>query len=371
MEVLFAISSLGLGHVTRCIPIIDEFLNKDYNVTIICHGNSLKYLKNKYQDEVNYYDFEDYPKFMRGKGDIDYIPNLIIDSKRLKDVINSERKFLDTLLKNKKYDLIFSDGRYGFYSKSIPSFMLSHQIKILLPLTLKPFEKIVMKKNIKLLKNFNKVIIPDVNQDENLSGKMSHGLMKYSRKKKFVGLLSSLYDLKTNYEIENSKLRDIVNDLEFLFIMGGYLLEKRPDFIKQSEEQLKKINKKTVIVTGDVKKQRPEFLTENVVKIPYIMGDLKKLMFKNANHIIGRTGYTTVMDLVQCNKKGYLIPTPGQTEQEYLGKYLKENNYFYTSTQDEINIEKYLENVENYKVPKLHKTKKSVKNIMRIIKNEM
>ncbi|MFW6026890.1 MAG: glycosyltransferase [Candidatus Woesearchaeota archaeon] len=371
MNVLFTISSLGLGHITRCIPIIDKLLEKDYRITVICHGNSLNYLKNKYNEEVNYYDFEDYPKFMRGKGDIDYIPNLIIDSKRLKNIINSERKFLDTLLENKKFDLIISDGRYGFYTKSIPSYILSHQIKILLPLALKPFEKIVMKKNIKLLKKFNKVIIPDTNQDENLSGKMSHGLMKFSRKKKFVGILSSLYNLDSNYEIENSKLKRIVDDLDFLFIMGGYLLGKKPDFIKQSEEQLKKINKKTVIVTGDVKKQRPEFLTKNVVKIPYIMGDLKKLMFKNANHIIGRTGYTTIMDLVQCNKKGYLIPTPGQTEQEYLGKYLKDEGYFYTSTQSEIDIEKYLNNVENYNPPKLHKTKKSVNNVMRIIKNEM
>ncbi len=373
MNVLFGISSLGLGHVTRTIPIIDKFLEKGHNITIICYGNSLKYLKNKYENKIKYYKFQDYPKFMRGKGDLDYIPNLIIDSKKLKDVMKRERRFLNKLLKNKDYDLIINDGRYGFNNKKIPSYIINHQIRILLPSLLKPFEKVVLKKNIKLLNQFDGVIIPDIKSNKkNISGKMSHGVMKYSRKKKFVGILSSLYDLDNiNYEIKNSKLKKIVSDLEFLFIMGGYILDKKPSFIKEAEKQLKEINKKTVIVTGDVKKKRPEFINENIVKIPYIMGDLKKIMFDNANHIIGRTGYTTVMDLIECNKKGYLIPTPGQVEQEYLGDYLKENNYFYTSSQDNINIEEYLKNEKNYNPPNFPKTKESIKNIFNVIENEM
>jgi len=41
-----------------------------------------------------------------------------------------------------------------------------------------------------------------------------------------------------------------------------------------------------------------------------------------AKLVVGRSGYSTVMDLVRLQKKSILIPTPGQTEQEYLGKYL-------------------------------------------------
>jgi UDP-N-acetylglucosamine:LPS N-acetylglucosamine transferase len=45
-------------------------------------------------------------------------------------------------------------------------------------------------------------------------------------------------------------------------------------------------------------------------------------LFLRAGLIVARSGYSTVMDLVRLGKRSVLIPTPGQTEQEYLGQYL-------------------------------------------------
>jgi predicted glycosyltransferase len=42
------------------------------------------------------------------------------------------------------------------------------------------------------------------------------------------------------------------------------------------------------------------------------------------------------MELVSLNCTALIIPTPGQTEQEYLAKYLSEKGWFYTLRQDEI-----------------------------------
>ena len=36
--------------------------------------------------------------------------------------------------------------------------------------------------------------------------------------------------------------------------------------------------------------------------------------------VVSRSGYTTVMDLAKLGKKAFFIPTPGQTEQEYLAE---------------------------------------------------
>ena len=54
---------------------------------------------------------------------------------------------------------------------------------------------------------------------------------------------------------------------------------------------------------------------------------------------IGRSGYSTVMDLARLGKPALLIPTPGQTEQEYLANKFLRENVFYCQKQSELNLE--------------------------------
>jgi hypothetical protein len=49
------------------------------------------------------------------------------------------------------------------------------------------------------------------------------------------------------------------------------------------------------------------------------------------------------MDLVYLKKKALLIPTPGQTEQEYLADYYKKENLFYSVSQDSLDLERDIE----------------------------
>ena len=67
--------------------------------------------------------------------------------------------------------------------------------------------------------------------------------------------------------------------------------------------------------------------------------------------IVARSGYTNVMDLCFLRKKAVLVPTPGQTEQEYWANRLKEKGYFYSQTQEEFNLKDALNEIENYNVP--------------------
>ena len=52
--------------------------------------------------------------------------------------------------------------------------------------------------------------------------------------------------------------------------------------------------------------------------------------------IICRSGYSNIMDLSRLQKKAILIPTPGQTEQEYLAKYHEKTSNIFTLKQDDI-----------------------------------
>jgi hypothetical protein len=40
-----------------------------------------------------------------------------------------------------------------------------------------------------------------------------------------------------------------------------------------------------------------------------------------------------LMELIRLKRSAMLVPTPGQTEQEYLGKYLSEKGWFKTVLQ--------------------------------------
>ncbi len=53
-----------------------------------------------------------------------------------------------------------------------------------------------------------------------------------------------------------------------------------------------------------------------------------KELISGSEAIITRSGYTTIMELISLNCSALLIPTPGQTEQEYLARYLVGKGWF-------------------------------------------
>jgi predicted glycosyltransferase len=62
-------------------------------------------------------------------------------------------------------------------------------------------------------------------------------------------------------------------------------------------------------------------------------------LLNNSEYIVARSGYSTVMDILVLKKNAILIPTPGQTEQEYLGHYLHEKKWMYSVAQKNFNLQ--------------------------------
>ena len=64
----------------------------------------------------------------------------------------------------------------------------------------------------------------------------------------------------------------------------------------------------------------------NITLLPRMDDDKLIAALLNCRTIIARSGYTTIMDLHALGllHKAELIPTPGQSEQEYLKKWLTE-----------------------------------------------
>jgi hypothetical protein len=60
-------------------------------------------------------------------------------------------------------------------------------------------------------------------------------------------------------------------------------------------------------------------------------------LFMEAENILCRPGYSSIMDLYAMNKKAWLVATPGQTEQEYLARYMMEKG-FRSQSQGDLDI---------------------------------
>ena len=71
-------------------------------------------------------------------------------------------------------------------------------------------------------------------------------------------------------------------------------------------------------------------------------------VIRDAHLVVSRCGYSTVMDLMSMGKKSILIPTPGQTEQEYLAKHLMNHNLALCIPQSKLKLLNALELADCY-----------------------
>ncbi|MFE8034388.1 glycosyltransferase [Thiohalocapsa marina] len=327
---LFAVSSLGLGHATRSLVVIRWFLHRGYAVTLISAGNALAFLRLELEAEplVTFQELADYPALERGTGWRFYL-YLMLDLLRTWRLIRRERRQLQAVAGG--YDFIFSDGRYGFHSRWTPSFILSHQIAFIPPHGLAKTAWISERLNLAALRRFDCLLIPDYpHAGANLTGQLAHvaGLQRCSHH--FVGILSSYQRL------------DLAQDIDYLFVISGYLLEHKGSFVRSLLEQAADLPGNKVFILGAVGDtaasyaafRRPDLQIHTVAS-----GELRQTLFNRARCIVSRAGYTTIMDLVEHDKRAVLIPTPNQTEQEYLARHLGRLNHFVTREQgDDMDI---------------------------------
>jgi hypothetical protein len=71
-------------------------------------------------------------------------------------------------------------------------------------------------------------------------------------------------------------------------------------------------------------------------------------LIREAEIVVSRSGYSTVMDLATLGKRAVLIPTPGQTEQEYLGAYLAGRQWAVCVKQAEFSLAEAVRMARNF-----------------------
>jgi uncharacterized protein (TIGR00661 family) len=333
-RVLVAPLNWGLGHATRCIPVIIEFYKQGAEIFITSDGRSLELLKKEFPELV----------FFNLKGyDIKYPENgsmvlqMILSAAKISSAIKREHVELEKIVEDNNIDIVFSDNRYGCWSKKAYSVFMTHQINIQAPDNFKWAEPFILTKNKNFISKFNECWVPDFQGEENLSGKLSHS--GKAENIKYIGPLSRF----TFSENQNPSLEKY----DLLVICSGPE-PQRTIFEELMTKEVLKTNLKVLLVKGVTEIKRKIEQKDNLKIISHSDAKEMQKLFEVSSLIISRPGYSTIMDLVALGKKAIFIPTPGQTEQEYLAEYFMNKKCFYSHSQENFNLQQAISASENY-----------------------
>ncbi|MFI5163865.1 MAG: glycosyltransferase [Bacteroidia bacterium] len=318
----------GLGHAARCIPIIKYLLEKKCEVVIAADGRPLDLLK------------KEFPlcEFVRIRGyAISYPENgsmalkMAFQIPKIISEIKREHDLLKKIIAEKKIDAVISDNRFGLWSKDVPCVFITHQMMVKSPFG----ENLIHRLNKKYISKYTECWIPDHEGENNLSGDLSHKFPLLDNAK-FIGALSRF---NTGIVAQNK--------YDLLVLLSGPE-PQRTIFEKKILEQLSMFDMKALIVQGITEKNERRKIFENVEMVSHLTSDELEKEILSSEIILSRPGYSTVMDLAALGKKVIFVPTPGQTEQEYLAGYFSEKKIAYSVSQKKFNLKIALEESKRY-----------------------
>lgn len=331
-RILIAPLDWGLGHATRCIPIINELVSRDVDVVVAADNRPAMLLKKEFPqlEHIRYPGYViDYPV------DANMAWTMFRQLPKLFRGIAREQALLESLVQEHHIEAVISDNRWGAYSKKVPSIYLVHQLRILLSSSIRWGQGIVDRVNGMLIKPYTEIWIPDFDGDNNLSGELSSPSLR-PKNSYCIGPLSRLKKITAANKV-----------LDVLAILSGPE-PQRTIFENLLVDQLKKTTIKTLIVRGMPEQATKIKLSETLTLVSSLSSDELSEVIATSKVIVSRPGYSTIMDLSFLGANAIFVPTPQQTEQEYLAKRSMEQNICFSVPQENFNIIEALTRYESF-----------------------
>ena len=324
-RILVAPLDWGLGHASRCVPIAQALEQEGFEVVFASSGRPLELL------------IQEFPKndFIKLEGySIRYPKNgqmalsMLSQSFKIWKGIRREQMLLQQIIEDFDIDGVVSDNRFGLYSNKVPCVFVTHQLNIQSPI----FSYLIQKMNFKYIGKFDECWVPDSDKHQ-LSGQLSM-VENTPFNCQFTGALSRF------------KILEKTEDIDVLAIVSGPE-PQRSMFEELLKQQLLDSQLKAVLVLGKTEEQKEEQI-DNLKIVSHLNAKALNQAMMNANVVISRSGYSTVMDIAKLNKKAIFVPTPGQTEQLYLAKYFYDKKTAFAMHQNELDIQAAIEKAKDF-----------------------
>jgi len=327
--VLVAPLDWGLGHATRCIPIIYGLLNEGHEVLIAAEG-PIKILLQQEFKSLEYLPLKGY-EINYSKTQYGLSIKILLQLPKILKAISFEKRWLKKTIKKYKIDIVISDNRFGLYNKEIFSVFITHQLLI----KSSYLQEWLQKLNYQLINKFNECWVPDFDIIHGLAGELSHPKKLPAIPVRYIGWLS---------RFEKSEEKE---EKHLLVLLSGPE-PQRTILEKIIVIQFEKFLQPVLIVRGLPGSKTSLEVTPNVKYINHLPTEELEEAILYSTFVIARSGYSTVMDLFKLKKKAIFIPTPGQTEQEYLAQHLLQKQLAYCTNQETFNLEKTLEAARSF-----------------------
>jgi predicted glycosyltransferase len=319
IKILVAPLDWGLGHATRCIPIIKELVNQKCDVWVAAAGAQSMLLK----EEFPLLPFVELPGYgiKYGKNRALTIFRLFFSIPKILIRIKREKAWLKAFQTAEEPDAVFSDNRYGLVAPGLFSVFITHQLRIRSPFG-RFTEGWLQRINYRAIRRFSRCWIPDVEGPLSLAGELSHPSRLPAITTRYIGWLS-------RFEASARPPSEFPGPAGLLVLLSGpepqrSILERR--IIEQAAAWSGPITLIRGLPGGEKHVQKIAAIgpvpPANMIIHDHLPTAALATVIREADFVLSRAGYSTVMDLMKLGKKAILIPTPGQTEQEYLGAYL-------------------------------------------------
>lgn len=302
-RILIAPLDWGLGHAARCIPVIKELIQQEAEVIVHGSPHVLNFLKKQFPSLEQIQSNEQEIHYSK------YLPawlKILLQTNKINKNIELEYTNLQSLIKTRQIDGVISDNRYGLNSNVIPCVFITHQLNPRVPLTLGFLTRSIQHKITAWTSNFEEIWIPDLSGSHSLSADLSITTSKNSPLK-HIGILSRFSSNQIVHNAPNGYLaiisgpepqrtiffQELLRIRNSLSLGMTFIIDKLPDEVSSDKTK----NMRILVQPND-----QEFLQE----------------ITNAQYIVCRSGYSSLMDLIRLKRTALFIPTLGQTEQEYL-----------------------------------------------------
>lgn len=331
---MVAVLDWGLGHATRSIPIIRHLLAQGHQVILASDGRALLLLQKEFPKLICL----ELPSYNIRYHSNNMIINMAWQLPRITYAAFAEHLKLRKIVKKYNIEMIISDNRFGCFHPRIKSCFLTHQLNLKIDQALPRFFGNLA--NRFWISRYDECWVPDFENSPNISGTLSHP--SPFKKVKYLGPLTRM------------KKMDITKKYKLCIILSGP--EPQRTFLEEIlTKQAERINGKILIVKGKTE-QKEKSVSNHIETVSFLTSkDLNEAICAS-EVVVSRSGYSTLMDLSVLGTKAILIPTPGQTEQEYLAQHFHDQGIFMMQNQEEINLETALEKIHEFKGMRMNST---------------
>jgi hypothetical protein len=360
MIVLIAPLDWGLGHATRCIPLIRALERAGHTVVPCASGAGARLLRS----EFPHLKVERIPGHaMTYTRNPALLPAWLLAQLPLYLLgVWREARASRALARKHGAGLVIADGRYGFRAPGIPSVFVTHQLEILPPgpaLLRALISPLLRSLNACALRGFSQVWVPDFAGPVNLSGTLGHppaALLSKARGPQ-VAYIRPLCRFRpvdaawsqaasgraTAPSTQNpvAPSATAAPSIDILALVSGPE-PQRTLFEKRLHTALEALPGTKVLVRGVPGRSAPvdgEVRSGELTVFDHLPGDRLAKLLESAQSVVCRSGYTTMMELAGLAKANVLlVPTPGQPEQEYLARHARESGFAMWQNQDELDV---------------------------------